>query len=162
MANSTTVRSIGVVTNGTSKEVALFSGTSPATTTTEYQDMYHGFAVIDSLSIYCSIGSPTGAAVDVYVQNSCDGVTWYDYIHFTQSAGAASAIKYLAVPALSGSIATIGSGTVGSAAPVLSSGSMANGPWHDWLRVVIKTAGNNTACAIVVNALCTRRPFAMP
>jgi len=159
MASSTTKTPIPKILNGTSAEIALFSGTSPATTTTEYEQMYRGFAEVDSLSLYASIGSPTGAAVDVVVQNSCDGVTWYDYVHFTQSAGAAAAVKYMAIPALSGSIATIGSGTVASAAPVLSSGSMANGAWHDWLRVVITTAGNNTACAITVNALCTRRAF---
>lgn len=147
------------IINGTSAEVTLFSGTSPATTTTEYETPVRGFAEVDALSVFASIGSPTGAAVDVYIQNSADGVTWYDYIHFTQSASGAAAVKYIACPALAGTISTIASGTLTSAAPVLASGAMANGHWMDWLRVVIKTAGNNTAAAITVTALCARRPF---
>ncbi len=148
---------ISPIINGTSREVVLFNGTSPATTTTEYETAYRGFANADSLSLFASIGSPTGAAVDVYVQNSADGVTWYDYVHFAQSAAAAAAVKYMFIPALTGGFKTIGSGTLASAAPVLASAESANGYWHDYLRVVIKTAGNNTAAAVVVTALCSRR-----
>jgi hypothetical protein len=162
MASSTTQTPIAIPSNGQSREYTLFAGTSPSTTTTEYEEMFKGFAAFDCVSLFADIASPTGAAVDVFVQNSADGTTWYDYVHFTQSAAAAAAVKYLYVPALSGSIQTIGSGTVASAAPVLSSGSVANGAWHDWLRAVIKTAGNNTACAITVKALCTRRPHTIP
>src|SRR5690349_963228 len=103
MSNATMSPSAAKLQAGTSAEFILFTGTSPATTTSEYETMYYGFAEADSLSLFCSIGTPTGAAVDVVVQNSCDGITWFDYVHFTQSAGAASAVKYMAVPALSGS-----------------------------------------------------------
>ena len=151
--------SSGKLQAGQSVEITLFTGTSPATTTTEYETGVYGFAEADALSLFADIGSPTGAAVDVVVQNSCDGTTWYDYVHFLQSAGSAAAVKYMAVPTLNGLITTVGSGTLASAAPVLASGAMANGHWQNYLRVVIKTAGNNTACAITVKALCSRRPL---
>jgi hypothetical protein len=74
-----------------------------------------------------------------------------DYVHFTQLVSGAAAISYRFVPALTGTITTVGIGTLAAPGVVLAAGSYSNGPWGDQLRVVfVSGSGTNHAVAQAV------------
>jgi hypothetical protein len=111
-----------------------------------------GFSKWRQLAFVATVTGATGGALDVYVQHSPDGVTWYDYIHFTQAAAAASAVTYFYSPTVDNdSIVAIGKNTT----PALAANTAVGGPWFDQLRVLyVAGASTSAGAAQVVNVLC--------
>lgn len=93
----------------------------------------------ENLLIVAQLVGVTGGTLDVTIQDSPDGVTWFDLAHFAQLAGGAAAVAYAYAPTLTGAIAiaTIGS-TVDPATPVpvLAAGSVRGGHPLSFLRAV--------------------------
>ncbi len=140
-------------------ERSLNAGTSPAAASTVAVAACGGFGTYDTLTFVATITGATGGALDVYIQHSPDGVTWYDYVHFTQASAAAGAVTYACNPALTNSIVTIGAPTTPAATtptPALAAGLCAGGAWFDQLRVVyVAGVSTSAGAAQVVKVLCT-------
>ena len=138
---------------GLSSEIVLFSGNSPAGAATSAASAVAGFKDVDKITIIANLLGAAGGALDVYIQDSPDGVTWYDYVHYTQLASGASAISYAYSPnPFNDTIKTIGRGT----SPVLAANSVRGGHWYDQLRVLFVAAGGAAAAAQDIRVLAVR------
>lgn len=75
------------------REVELAA--SAARTTSGNGDAFTGFGKAETLSasLVVSAASGTNPTLDVVVQHSIDGTTWFDLITFTQRTSAANEIK---------------------------------------------------------------------
>lgn len=109
------------------------------------------------LIVEANLVGATGGTLDVYVQFSTDeGTTWYDYAHFTQLAGGATAVSYVfsaATGAQNLTLATVGK----NLNPALASGTVVGGSWGDRMRLVFVAGGGTTAgAAITVNIVGQR------
>ena len=137
-----------------SVEIPLAAATSPSAAGTAANASAGGFSTYKSVTFKATLAGATGGTLDVYVQHSADGTTWYDYLHFPQLAASATAVSYSYDPALNDSIVTVGSGT----SPVLAAGSVAGGAPMDYLRVLyVAGASTSAGAAQSVKALCTGR-----
>ncbi len=139
--------------------IDLLNATSAASALTTIYDAQHGFAQFDALTLYMAIQGATGGTLDVYVQNSWDGVAWYDYWHPTQIAAGGAAVKWKWSPTLDGVVYTgFGVGTLASSGVAVAAGSTVGGHWGDWLRVVIVSGASTSAGATqLVRALGVKR-----
>lgn len=131
--------------------------TSPASASTVVGLAAGGFSKWDQIAFVATITGATGGTLDVYVQHSPDGVTWYDYVHFTQAAGGAAAVTYFYSPAVSSGTTTapvvIGKNTT----PALANSTATGGPWYDQLRVLYVAGASTTAgAAQTINVLCAQ------
>lgn len=119
--------------------------------TTTYGTATPGLQVYDAVKARITLTGLTGGTLDVSVQESWDsGTTWDECAAFTQVAGSAAAVTYSFAIILDSTIRTIRSGTVSSAAPVLTAGTICSGPWAPLLRLVGKTGGGVSSGATVV------------
>src|SRR5512146_5012 len=142
------------IANGQSQTVDLWSAATANVAGTELGTTFIGFQEWDTLTLYIECQGITGGALDVYVQNSADGVKFYDYFRAAFAAGGA-ARKRKWSPVLDGVIYTIGSGTEASPGVALSAAAGsevgAGGPWFDYLRVVmVSGAGASAGAAQIV------------
>lgn len=120
------------------------SATSPAAASTVASTATAtGLDSFSSVEIVATLQGATGGTLDVYVQKLLDGV-WYDYAHFAQRAAGAAAVTYTATPALTNSIATVGTGT----SPALVAGTCAGGRPGTALRLLF-VAGAGTSLGAV-------------
>lgn len=116
-----------------------------------------GYYAASFVTVVATLQGITGGTLDVYIQDSPDGVTWYDLVHFPQLAAAAAKVTYAYNPTLSNAIITIGNPTVDPAtpAPALAANSMRGGHPMSFLRAVaVAGAGASAGVAqtILVNA----------
>ncbi len=119
--------------------------TTPASATTSYSAALSIGRYDHELVVLAQLIGATGGTLDVTVQESWDsGVTWVDVCHFTQLAGAASAINFRVAPTADKTIQTVKIGTVASAVPVLAAGDVAGLPWGPLVRLAA-TAGSGTS-----------------
>src|SRR4051812_2079935 len=106
----------------------------------------------DACSYFCVMAELVGltnGTLDVTIQDSPDGVSWYDYVHFAQLAAGAAAVKISYTPALPNAIVTIGK-TVDPAtpAPVLAAAAFRGGHPFRYLRsVAVAGAGASAGAA---------------
>lgn len=112
----------------------------------------------DAIEVIAELVGATGGTLDIYVQQnpSGDGVTWFDIVHFTQLAAAASAVKYEASISLYNNITT--PVTVGkNTSPALAAGSNVNGPFSDRVRLLMVAGSGTSAGAAVKVTVCAQR-----
>jgi hypothetical protein len=119
-----------------------------------------GLSGAKAITFIADLIGATGGTLDVGVQHSPDGVTWYDYWHVQQLAAAAAAVVWQYVPALNDSQTIVGKYVLAPASNttiVLANGSVAGGHWFDQLRCIfVPGAGTTVGAACVVTAWCTR------
>ena len=91
----------------------------------------------------------TGGTLNVYCQNSPDmGLTWYDYVSFSQLAAGAGQTR--AVGSASMSAQNISLAAVGvNLTPLLAAGTFLGGAWGDRFRLVMVAGSGTTAGALV-------------
>lgn len=144
---------------GVTKQVTLFSGTTPAAASTHAEAAVTGLGPFKTMSVSASLIGATGGTLDVYLQYSPDGgVTWVDFAHYAQLAAAAGALLKVftiskgAITALT----TTGIGTLAAPGPALAAATIVSGDWGDRIRVV-EVAGTSTSAgaAIVIQATLT-------
>lgn len=124
------------------------SGTSPAVagTTAAIGNPITGVDRFSDFKVIASLVGATGGALDVYLQWSPDGATWYDYAHFPQLAAAASAIVYSANSSFAATTpAVVGSGIT----PALAANVCVGGSFGTALRC-IATAGASTSAGAAI------------
>lgn len=134
------------------------SGTSPASASTAVVGSpivglggFIGFRIVSEL-----VGA-TGGTLDIYLQWSPDdGTTWFDYVHFTQLAAGAAAIKYNTNSGLSlATITTVGKGT----SPALAANTATGGLIGDQLRCLAVAGASTSAGAAVAITVYASAPW---
>lgn len=139
---------------GLSSDIPLYVGNSPAfaggTTATT---AVNNFKDCRAITIIASIRGGAGGVLDVYIQDSPDGVIWYDYVHYTQLSDGAAVVTYAYSPnPYNDSIKTIGTGT----SPVLTANSVRGGHWYDQLRALFVPGSGVAAAAQSIRVLAVR------
>lgn len=145
------------------------TGTSPAAAGTAIVgNVLTALDRYDWFTIDAALVGATGGTLDVYLQrrvalDSADEVTgaiWADWLHFTQLASGATAVKYSLQTGFDKTISTVAHGTDASAGtPVLAAASFVGGHPGQAIRCVC-VAGASTsagaALAIYLNCLESR------
>lgn len=132
----------------------LFSitGTSPSSATTAVV----GLSAIGTemrnaseIKIVAELVGATGGTLDVYLQWTPDGTTWYDYCHFPQLAGAAAAVKY----STGSNYPTPGITVIGKdSTPALAANTCVGGSVGNGLRCVcVAGVGTSAGAAVTIN-----------
>ena len=67
-----------------------------------------GVDALTFVKIIAELQGPTGGTLDVTIQDSQDGVKWFDYVHFAQVAAGAARAVFAYEPAMPNAITTIG------------------------------------------------------
>ncbi len=125
--------------------IVKVSVTAANSATTTYGTATPGLQTYDAIKGRVTITGVTGGTLNIYVQQSWDaGVTWDDCAAFTQAAAAAAATTYDFSIVLDSTIRTIKSGTLATAVPVLTAGTICAGPWAPLLRLVATTGASTT------------------
>ena len=108
-----------------------------------------GYDLCTQLTIVAELQGITGGTLDVVIQDSADGVKWFDYVHFAQLAAAAAAVVYSYDPTLNDTISTIGKAVdPATPVPVLAAGLARGGHPLQFLRAVyIAGAGASAGVA---------------
>jgi hypothetical protein len=114
-----------------------------------------GYDACSFLTIVAELTGITGGTLDVHIQDSPDGVTWYDYLHFAQLAAGAAAVKVVYTPALPNAIVTIGKSVdPATPAPVLAAAAFRGGHPFRYLRsVAIAGAGASAGVAQTITII---------
>lgn len=129
------------------REIDLTITVPSTASTTTYGTAFPGFGEYDAIKGLATLQGLTGGTLNIYIQQSWDGgTTWTDCAAFAQmSGGAAQATSDFSI-VLDSTIRTVGSGSVSSAAPALSAGTICAGPWAPLLRLVA-VSGSGTSGA---------------
>jgi hypothetical protein len=98
--------------------------------------------------IHAQLVGATGGPLDVYVQSSIDGSSWYDVVHFTQLGAGAGAVRYFAsvnrFPAGTPAIRTV---NTADATPALGANSLVSEGLGNALRIVCVAGALTSASA---------------
>lgn len=134
--------------------VQKLAGTSPSAAGTAIlartRYALHGF---DCLTVHASLVGATGGTLDVYLQSSPDGVTWFDWHHFTQLAAGAAATNVVFAatrPAALAQVTAIGR----DASPALAAGTVLGTDWGVAMRLLV-VAGSNTSAGAALTVFLT-------
>ena len=130
-----------------SSEISLNAGTSPAAASTVVTVGVNGLSRVSALTIFAKVLGATGGLLDIYIQDSPDGLIWYDFWHIPQIAIAAAAKRWAYCPAPNDCITEIGNVDAGTT-PLLANGAVRGGKWHDRMRVTY-VAGTSTSAGAV-------------
>lgn len=135
-------------------EYFTISDTSPAAEGAAAGDVLTGLDRWRITQIYAALVGATGGTLDVYLQRKANGV-WVDWVHFTQLAAGAPAIKYsipveAATKVTANHIVTVGAGT----SPVLATGAFAGGQPGESVRAYY-VAGASTSAGAAVTIILT-------
>ena len=150
--------SLKTVETGVETIVVDLSGTSPSSNTTVagQDSITAGYADLSNcrnFTIVRTLQGATGGTLDVYLQFSPDGSTWYDWAHFDQQAGSAAANTKVWVPALTNTSTTIGSGT----SPALAVSTFIGGHPTKAVRVLyVSGSGTSVGAAQTIKLIATR------
>lgn len=138
---------------GLSSEVTLHAGNSPAaaggaTATTAVA----GFKDCSAITIIATVAGGAGGVLDIYIQDSSDGVKFYDYWHITQRTAGQAAETLAYDPSPNDSVTTIGFDLT----PALANGAVRGGHWFDQLRVLYVPGAGVAAAAQNIRVLAVR------
>ncbi len=101
-----------------------------------------------SMCIESTLQGATGGALDVVIQVSYDkGVTWSEYVRYTQLAAAAASIVYVTTHSRAVGVAApvvIGKGTT----PTITVNTCRAGEWGDRMRVLFVAGASTSAGAV--------------
>jgi len=139
------------------RKLFTITGTSPASASTAIVgSVVLGLERYDWFTIDAALVGATGGTLDVYLQrrialdSEVTGGVWADWLHLTQLASGASAIKYSLQTGSDKTISTVAFGTDASAGtPVLSAASFVGGHPGQALRCVCVAGASTSAGAAV-------------
>jgi len=138
-----------------SSEIVLFTGTSPGAAGALATTAINGLSGMGELTIFAKVAGATGGLLDIYVQDSPDGVIWYDYWHIPQIGIAAAARRFAYCPAPNDSVTELGAVDAGTT-PLLANGAVRGGKWHDRMRVYfVAGAGTSVGAAQDIRLLAS-------
>ena len=120
--------------------------TSPATATYAVSTPVTGLGVFTAITIYADLLGATGGTLDIALETSPDGVNWYEYVRFANTAAAAAAKSFTYDPVLDGAIVNVGKNLTTTF--VLAASTARGGHWGDQMRVRMVANASTTAGAV--------------
>lgn len=138
-------------------QLYTITGTSPSSATTAViGNFVGGLQIYDSLQIIAIIQGATGGTLDLYLQSSVDGSTWYDYAHYAQlAAAAASTTRTITVSRAQQQLTAtaIGSNT----SPALAANTFLGGDFGSRIRLLaVAGAGTSAGAVQTIKIAATR------
>lgn len=132
--------------------------TSPASATYQVGTAVPGMSKYKSIRFIADIVGGTGGTLDVILEQSADGITWYEFAHFPQLA-AAVAKSYVCSRGTTDLMKEVGknnaSGSTLASAMTLNAGDFDGGPWLDLIRVrYVAGAGTSVGGVQAIKAVC--------
>lgn len=103
-----------------------------------------GFGACQSFSILGNFVGATGGTLDIIIEQSPDGVDWYEMIHFTQlAAGAAAGSQWASKPQANTVVTAVGKNL--TTTMVLAAGGVAIAPpfFNQWRVRYVAGAGTS-------------------
>lgn len=97
----------------------------------------------DCITVYLTLRGATGGTLNVTIQRSPDGTTFYDWFRSSDITAAAAASSMTLCPVLDGTPTVVGTGTT----PALAKGTVAPGLWGKQMRVVFEAGSGTSAGA---------------
>jgi hypothetical protein len=132
----------------TYKLLGTLTGTSPSSASTA---VLSGSVVdlqkYDEIHIEADLLGATGGALDVYIQRKLANNLWRDWIHFTQLASGAAAVKYSARHGEAAALTATGGGTDAAPGVALAVGTQVGGHPGSEIRVVFVAGASTSAGA---------------
>ena len=103
----------------------------------------------------------TGGTLDVVVQCTIDGTSWYDVAHFPQLAGGAAAIRYfLAINRFPTGTPAIRVVNTVDGTPTLTANSIVAEGFGTGYRIICTAgAGTTVGASLTFNVMATAEPF---
>lgn len=130
--------------------------TSPASASNYVGTGVSGFSKFRYLTFVATLTGATGGVLDVIVETSANGTTWYEYIHYTQKGAGSAATTTLYTPdPSSGALVSVGKNDLANtlgATMTLAAGNGAGGRWLDQLRIRY-VAGSSTSAGAAQSVL---------
>jgi hypothetical protein len=127
------------------------SDTTPAAASTAIGATQASLGNWDFLRVDAMLVGATGGTLDVYLQRCVGPDAWADWVHFTQLASGAAAVRYSLMASLANSttITTANAGTDTVPAVGLGAGTFIGGHPGDTIRAVyVAGAGTSAGAAI--------------
>lgn len=130
--------------------------TSPAAASTVVGSFAGGLDDYDFVRVDAALVGATGGTLDVYLQRLVKPNSWADWVHFTQLASGAAAVKYSLIGAtgLSTTITTSNLGTDAAPGVSLAAGTFVGGHPGSTLRAVY-VAGASTSAGASLSIVIT-------
>lgn len=150
------------------RKVLTITGTTPAAASTAIVgSQLNGLHQYTWFTLDAALVGATGGVLDIYIQRQIAlaedvaGGIWVDWLHFTQLAAGAAAIKYSVESGSGTSIATVAHSTDASAGtPILAAGTFVGGHPGQAIRCVAVAGASTSAGAAVtiyLNCFADRR-----
>lgn len=121
---------------------------SPAAAGYSRSEAVTGFARYDAITVVASLQGATGGTIDVVVEHSPDGTDWYELVHLTQLAAAATALTDVWSPGAGGTVTVVGRNLTTTTA--LASGASSGVRWFDQMRVRMVAGVSTSAGAVQI------------
>lgn len=125
--------------------------TSPAAASTVVGSVIAGLEFYPFLRIDADLIGATGGTLDIYLQRLIKPNAWADWLHFTQLAAGATAVRYSALIAhgLSTTITTANRGSDATPGVTLAAGTLVGGHPGSAIRAVYVAGASTSAGALV-------------
>ncbi len=105
----------------------------------------------DAVDVTADLVGATGGTLDVYLQTSNDGSSWYDSVHFAQLAAGAAAVSYRVTLARFGQPASAAPVVVGkNGTPALAAGTAVQSFGTRARLVMVAGSGTSAAAKVAV------------
>lgn len=122
--------------------------TSPSSASTAVSaSSVTGLEKFDWIAIEADLAGATGGTLDVYLQRKLGDNLWRDWLHFTQLASGAAAVKYSAQSSSSTDIVTVGGGTTAAPGVALAANTFVGGHPGTEIRAVYVAGASTSAGA---------------
>lgn len=126
-------------------ELASLSENAASSATTTVGSTIKNVSGYNSVGVVATLRGVSGGTLDVYLQGSIDGTTWFDVAHFPQLASSAAAITY-ALGLTNKADPSIGIKAVGlSTAPALAANTLTGQGYGKYLRPLYVTGTGTSA-----------------
>jgi hypothetical protein len=130
----------------------IISETSPAAASTVVGAAVSGLGDYRSVRVDALLVGATGGTLDVYIQRNIGPNAWTDWMHFTQLASGAAAVRYALTSenVNSTTVVTSVAGTDSTPAVALASGTFLGGHPGNTIRMVYVAGASTSAGAAVL------------
>jgi hypothetical protein len=138
------------------------SETSPAAASTVVGATLRGLSDFEFFRIDAALQGATGGTLDVYLQRQIGENVWADWLHYTQLAAAAAAVKWTALagnPTLSTALtSSFGIGTDAAPGVAIAANTFLGGHPGPAIRAVYVAGASTSAGApVLIHLTCWRR-----
>ncbi len=141
-------------------DTKIITATSPAAASTVvHTETFQGLDKYTWFMIDADLQGATGGTLDVYLQRKLATNVWRDWVHFTQLAAGASAVKYCVTPLSTNAIFIVGGGTDAAPGVALAANTNVGGHPGEIVRIVfVAGASTSAGAAQTIRIQCWQSP----